>query len=42
VDNPETLAAFGTQDTRPSQTEHKNTRQKTKKMSNMEPTNIRG
>jgi len=36
MDNPETLTTFGTQDTG-----HSNTTQKTKKMSNTDPTNNR-
>ena len=34
IDNPETLATFGTQDKRRGQTKHKSTTQKTKKVSN--------
>jgi len=41
MDNPEKLATLGKQDTRWRQTKQKNTPQKTKKMSNMEPTKIR-
>ena len=37
MDNPETLAALCTQDTRRRQTKHKNTTQKVKKMSNTDP-----
>jgi len=38
MNNPETLATLYTQNTEPSQTKHKNTPQKTKKMSNTDPT----
>jgi len=37
MDNPVTLATNGTQDTRRRQTNHKNTTQKTKEMSNADP-----
>ena len=42
MDNPEILATLGTQDTRRRQTKTKNTTQKTKKMSNTDPTKNRG
>ena len=37
MDNPETLATLGTQDTEQRQTKH-NTTQETKKMGNTDPT----
>jgi len=47
MDNPETLSTLGNQDTGRRQTKHKNTTQhnttqKTKKMSNTDPTKNRG
>jgi hypothetical protein len=42
MDNPETMETLGTQDTEWRQTNHNkkhNTKQKTKKMSNTDPTN---
>jgi len=41
MDNPETLTTLGTQDTGRRQTKH-NTTQKTKMMSNTDPTKKRG
>jgi hypothetical protein len=38
MDNPETLATLGTQDTGQRQTKQKNRKQKTKKLSNTDPT----
>jgi hypothetical protein len=38
MDNPDTLATLDTQDIGRRQTKHKNTTQKTKKMSNTYPT----
>ena len=42
MDNPETLATWGTQDTGRRQTKHKNTTQKNKKMSHTDNTKDRG
>jgi len=42
MDNPETLATLDTQDQGRSQTKHKNTTQKTKTISNTDPTKNRG
>ena len=39
MDNPEKLATLGTQNTGRRQTKHINTTQKTKEMSNTDPTN---
>jgi len=40
MDSPEKLATLGTQYTGRTQTKHKNTTQKTKKMSKVDPTKI--
>jgi len=42
MDNPETFATLGTQDTERRQTKHKNRKQKTKKMSKTDLTKNRG
>ena len=42
MDNPETLATLGSQDTGQRQTKQKNTTQKTKKMSNTDTTKTSG
>jgi len=42
MDNPERLAKLGTQDTGRRQTKHKDTTQKTKNISNTDPTKYRG
>jgi len=41
MDNPEKLATLVTQDTGPRQTKQKNTTQKTKTTTNIDPTNNR-